>query len=171
MEFKFKELVNVVTVSTINSNNEMTKQVVINGRKYLKYGTMTGATMAAVQFKLNGPSINNKYLVVFGLSRQHPNDIVVTKEQGYEKAMENALISPVMVMYFDEKITNDTFLEDIMLQYICSLPIEFIKTKQEIELEGKNISCFNRCKNNTDFNYYTQYYKDFRKKFAYIVNG
>lgn len=163
-----KEIISVCGYSNVKSNRESTKAVIINGRSYLKHGTMAATTMVAVQYKVNSPSFNNKYIVAFGIAKQNPGDVFVDEQIGYEIAMENALINPVMVSSFVNKVDDD-FMKIIMMSYISTLPIVFVKTKEELEKDGLDSTKFIRRKNGIKFNYYSNYYKDFRKKFAYKV--
>ena len=84
-----------------------------------------------------------KYVLCIGMSKQHPYDTKINKEIGYEIAHENSLTNPSIVIEINGKFTNRRF-RDIIDNYLSTMNLEFIKTKQEILLEGKNPKDYNR---------------------------
>ena len=157
-----KELLNVFYYSDVNCDRCTTKSVRINGRLYDKHGIDCAVSGVALLYKVYDPSINhNKYVILIGTARQNPYDTVINEEIGYEIAMENALINPSMVVEYTDKVDDDVVYR-LLESYIYGLPVQFIKTKTEIELEGKSVKDYNRYINNS---YYDEYYKDFKKIF------
>lgn len=160
MDFLTKELIGVYSYTNMNEDRTDVKRVVIKGRTWLKTGTATATTVVSLLYKSYNPSVKrNEYVVLMGVARQNPGDVVLDKEHGYEVAMENALMSPVAIYNFEHEIDKD-FIDSIMKNYVASLPVKFIKTRQEL---GKDINNYDRNKNKSD--YYAQYYKEFKKIF------
>ena len=164
MDFVQKELVGIYYYTNIDENRDGVKSVRINGREYLKFGTVVATTAVALQYKVFNPSVkHSEYITLIGVARQNPGDITLDKELGYEMAIENALINPVMnVKYSNEKDENT--INNLMKAYVAGLPESFIKTRKEIEANGNDVSRFNRNIRN-DGNYYAEYYKDYKKIF------
>lgn len=136
MNFFRKELVDTFFYTDLNQNREDSKEVVINGRTYIKLGTRTATTVVANLYKVWDPSVKfYKYVALVGVTRQHPCDVKVDKEKGIELANEAANINPSMTITFDHKITYHEF-KNFALSYISSLEPKFIKTRQEIVAEG-----------------------------------
>lgn len=171
MKFLTKTLVGDYNYSNRKHDRDCYKEVRINGRKYLKWGTATATTAVAFQYKVFDPSINrSEYIVLVGIARQHPGDTALSHEDGMEIASVNALTNPVMTLTFPTKMDAET-IECFMANYIDSLPVVFVKTKEELDELGKDYTEFNRLQTKTD-NYYTQYYLDLCKSFPkkYSVN-
>jgi hypothetical protein len=88
-------------------------------------------------WKVYDPSVKrSKYVYIGGVSRQHPNDTAVDIEMGYEVAHENAFSNPSFRFEYDEPVETVQVL-DMMRLYTYGLPIEFIRTREEIELLNK----------------------------------
>lgn len=161
MDFLTKELIGVYSYTNMNEDRTDVKRVVIAGRTWLKTGTATATTVVSLLYKSYNPSVKrNEYVVLMGVARQNPGDVVLDKEHGYEVAMENALMSPVAIYNFEHEIDKD-FIDSIMKNYVISLPVKFIKTRQEL---GKDINNYDR-NNRNKSDYYAQYYKEFKKIF------
>jgi hypothetical protein len=137
MNFLTKELVDSFVYSNIGSDREDSKSVVIKGRTYIKLGTVTATTIVANVYKVYDSSVKpNKYVALFGVARQHPCDVKVSREQGTEVAATNAQSHPIMQIEFDHQ-PNYFDLKPFMEAYINSLEVVFVKTKQELIAEGK----------------------------------
>lgn len=161
MDFLTKELIGVYSYTNMNEDRTNVKRVVIAGRTWLKTGTATATTVVSLLYKSYNPSVKrNEYIVLMGVARQNPGDVVLDKEHGYEVAMENALMSPVAIYNFEHEIDKD-FIDSMMKNYVMSLPVRFIKTRQEL---GKDINNYDR-NNRNKSDYYAQYYKEFKKIF------
>ena len=158
-----KELFNIFYYSDVNSDRSTTKSVRINGRLYDKHGIDCAVSAIALLYKVYDPSINhNKYVILIGAARQNPYDTVIDEDTGYELAMENTLINPAMTVEYNDKVDDDV-IYSLLTSYVSGLPVQFVKTKTEIELEGKNVKDYNR---GIDNSYYDNYYKDFLKIFS-----
>ena len=156
-KFLFKELVNTFAYTTATQNRDVYTDVSINGRRYKKYGTLQAVTFVGNLYKVGcsgegywpkeqGPiqtSKNEKYVLVIGMSKQHPYDTKVNKELGYEIAHENSLDNPCMVIEVQGKFTKRRFV-DLVEYYISTMKLEFIKTRGEIIAEGKDPKNYNR---------------------------
>jgi hypothetical protein len=153
----FKELVNTFAYTTATQNRDVYTDVSINGRRYRKYGTLQAVTFVGNLYKVgcsgegywpkeDGPiqtSKNEKYVLVIGMSKQHPYDTKVNKELGYEIAQTNMLNDPCMVIEVQGKFNKRRFV-DLVEYYLSTMKLEFIKTRQEIIAEGKNPKNYNR---------------------------
>lgn len=137
LDYNTKELVRSYHYNTTKEDRYYKKQEVINGRTYDKYGVATVTSMVVDLWKVYDPSVKlNKYVYVGGISRQHPNDTQIDVERGYELAHENAFINPVFKMEFQNMVSTELIV-NLMKMYILGLPIEFIRTRQEIEIFNK----------------------------------
>lgn len=159
--FLFKELVNTFDYTTASQNREVYTDVSINGRRYRKYGTLQAVAFVGNLYKVGVPSegylnlekgehisikpIKNreKYVLVIGMSKQHPYDTKINKEVGYELATEKMLTDPCIVIEVQGKFTYRRF-KNIVENYLNTMKLEFIKTKGEIIAEGKNPKDYNR---------------------------
>ena len=84
------------------------------------------------QNKVYDPSVkSSKYVYLGGVARQHPNDHVITAEEGYEMANLNANLNPTIVLTYDTPADTRTLIQ-MMELYVMGLPKEFIRTKEEI---------------------------------------
>lgn len=154
--FDFKELVNTFAYTTATQNRDVCTEVSINGRKYDKYGTLQAVAFVGNLYKVNikgdgywprekGPISNydNKYVLIVGMSKQHPCDTKVNKELGYEIAAMNALEDPIIILDIQGKFTYRRF-KNIVENYLANMKLEFIKTKAEMIAEGKDPKKYNR---------------------------
>jgi len=163
VDWSMKELMSIYSYSNINDDRKCTKSVRINGRLYDKHGVDCATTAVALVYKVFDPSINrNKFAILVGIARQSPCDTVLTLEMGEEIATENAMINPIMELEYPYEPDENT-IYCLIRSYILGLPIQFVKTKQEIEEEGRDISQYNR--NIRKSEYYDDYYKDFKNIF------
>ena len=138
LDFLHKELVNTFVYTTATQNRNAYTHVRINGRLYCKYGVLQAVTFAGYQYKVvNKETGLHQYVLCVGVSKQHPKDNKVDKELSYSLAKEKALIDPMMTIELPDKICKGEFC-DIVEMYLNKMKLQFIKTKQEIELEGKN---------------------------------
>ena len=156
-KFLFKELVNTFAYTTATQDRDVYTDVSINGRRYRKYGTLQAVAFVGNLYKVgcsgegywpkeDGPiqtSKNEKYVLVVGMSKQHPYDTKVNKNLGYEIAHENALTNPLMVIEVQGKFNKRRFA-DLVEYYLSTMKLEFIKTRGEIIAEGKDPKNYNR---------------------------
>jgi hypothetical protein len=155
--FLFKELVNTFDYTTATQNRDVYTDVSINGRHYRKYGTLQAVTFVGNLYRVGwsgegyypkeqGPIQtfkNDKYVLVIGMSKQHPCDTKVNKDLGYEIATNNMLNDPCIIIDIQGKFTYRRF-KTIVENYLSTMKLEYIKTKKEIEMEGKNPKDYNR---------------------------
>ena len=156
-KFLFKGLVNTFAYTTATQDRDVYTDVSINGRRYRKYGTLQAVTFVGNLYKVgcsgegywpkeDGPiqtSKNEKYVLVVGMSKQHPYDTKVNKELGYEIAQTNSLDNPCMVIEVQGKFAKRRFV-DLVEYYLSTMKLEFIKTREEIIAEGKDPKNYNR---------------------------
>ena len=154
-KFLFKERINTFSYTTATQDREAYADVSINGRQYRKFGTLQAVTFVGNLYKVgnlgngylkdDGPvqNRNEKYVLVIGMSKQHPYDTKVSKELGYEVAHQNMLDDPCIMIEVQGKFNKSRFV-DIVEMYLDTMKLEFIKTKGEIIAEGKNPKNYNR---------------------------
>ena len=130
-DFLNKELVKTLSYTTASQNREAYSNEVINGRNYTKYGTLQAVTFVGNLYKIN----EYKNVLVIGMSRQHPTDVKIVKELGYEQANINALNDPIIMIETQGKFTKRRFV-DIVETYLSYMKLEFVKTRKEIELDN-----------------------------------
>jgi len=127
-DFLTKELVNTFSYTTASQNRNVSTDVSINGRTYTKYGTLQAVTFVGNLYKIN----EYKNVLVIGMSRQHPNEFKINKEEGYEKAALNMLDNPIMMIEVHGKFTKRRFV-NIVETYLSYMKLEFVKTRKEID--------------------------------------
>jgi hypothetical protein len=134
--FLHKEFIRSFFYDNKRTDREFEKEEIINGRTYYKLCVATVTTLVGNLYKVYDSSDKRfKYCLIVGMARQHPNDNHVTREEGIEKASENALISPSIVMEFDHEISWPEF-RDFAQLYIETIEPRAIKTREEI-IEGQ----------------------------------
>lgn len=111
-----KKLVNEYVISNISDGRETSIDVMINGRKYTKYGKETATTYYARVYKILGPSVEptKRFLLLIGMSRQNPIDFKTDKDLAIETAAENSVVNPIITMwsaYPAEKHNIKKFIE------------------------------------------------------------
>ena len=137
-DFLNKELVKSLSYTTATQDREAYCNVVINGRNYIKTGTLQAVTVVCNVYKIyNSKTKNYEYWAHFGMSRQHPNDSNVNKELGYEIAQNQLLNDPFWIMKV-EKDFNEHAFRDMARVYVDNMNLEFIKTHAEIKNTQNN---------------------------------
>lgn len=133
MNILTKEIIQTYSYTTSNGNREGSALVRINGRDYVKFGTLQAVTLVGDLCEVYDADVKRLKKVLFvGVSRQHPRDIKIDKELAYETAHLNALLNPQMVIEVGEAFTQYNFRE-FAKNYVDTLKLEFVKTVQEIE--------------------------------------
>ena len=136
MDFLTKELLATYDYTDCNLDRRDSTEVISYGRTYLKLGTRTATCVVANLYKLCTPSDNSfNYVAFIGISRQHPCDVKITKEEGLEKAQVNARISPIATINFDHKVSYYE-IKPILEGILNSQAKRFVKTRQEIIASG-----------------------------------
>lgn len=137
-DFKNKELVKTLSYTTASQNREAYSNEVINGRNYIKTGTLQAVTVVCNVYKIfNSETKLTEYWAHVGMSKQHPTDIMVNKQLGYEIANMNALENPFCIMQVNKHFGENTF-RDMMRAYINDMDLEYVKTAEEIKLSSIN---------------------------------
>ena len=168
LDWTNKELIDIYHYSDYKTDRWISKQVKIKGRTYDKFGEKCATTVAILEYKVSDPSTNNfKTAFLVGVARQNPYDSVISLNEGYEIATENAMINPQMILVYDSRPSAEV-IDYLVETFINSLPIKFVKTKEEIK-SNKNFD-YNRYSRLKSKDYYTQYMADCRKLEYYINN-
>ena len=165
LDFLRKELINQYVYSNIDEDRNCVKSVRINGRLYDKHGVDCATTAVALKYKVPVYGVKQfKTVIVIGIARQNPCDSIITLNTGIEEATKNALIDPVARIEYHQNPTDNSIL--LMLQsYVVGLPVQMIKTTDEIKVQGKNPNKYARQKKSNK--YYNDYYQDAFKKLGW----
>lgn len=135
MDFLTKDLVKTFSYSTMNEWRNMEKQMVVNGRTYVKFGQAQVVTLVGNLYKCWDPIVESyKNVLMVGVAKQHPCDLKITKRDGYEVANEKAYASPSIVMEVDHGFNKEKF-NVIAMCYIETMNLSMVKTPKEIEDE------------------------------------
>ena len=79
-DFLTKNLVRTFDWNDLNQNRSIFGEVCINGRKYLKTGVATATTVVGNLYLVYDRSVkHNKYVLLVGIARQHPNDLHIKR--------------------------------------------------------------------------------------------
>ena len=143
-DFLTKDLVRTFDWNDLGYDRSISEEVCINGRKYIKTGVATATTVVGNLYLVYDQSVKqNKYVLLVGIARQHPNDLNVKREEGIEFANLKSLDTPVMQIEFDHEVTWDEFKE-LAEWYVTNQTAKFLKTRKEIEESRKNnvLNCF-----------------------------
>lgn len=137
-DFKFKELVKTLLYTTASQNREAYCNEVINGRTYIKTGTLQAVTVVGNVYKIyNSENEMTEYWMFCGISKQNPRDINCNKKVAVEAAQSHALFDPDMIIKVSKSFGENSF-RDMMRAYINDMDLEFIKTADEIKLSENN---------------------------------
>ena len=137
-DFLTKNLVRTFDWNDLYQNRSISEEVCINGRKYLKTGVTTSTTIVGNLYLVYDQSVkHNKYVLLVGIARQHPDDLQVKRNEGIEIANLKSLDTPVMQIEFDHEVTWDEFKE-LAEWYVVYQQPRFIQTSEEIDQRRKN---------------------------------
>lgn len=133
-DYLSKTLVESYDWSDFNEPRKHVSREIINGRVWFKTGRYCSTALVGDVYKLNNvPSEEPfKYVLLVGVSRQHPNERQGTRQDGVEVAALNAKTDPIMMI----KLMNVPVYSDfkkICESYVNSIPYQFIRTRQESE--------------------------------------
>lgn len=133
MNYLAKEFVCSYDWSDFNKDREHITREIINGRVWFKTGKHTSTAFVGDVYKLYTSSDEPfKYVMLVGMSRQHPSERKATKNQGIELAATNAKMDPFMVTKYVNVPTYKDFAE-ICESYINNIPYQFVRTREEAE--------------------------------------
>ena len=139
-----KELVKTLVYTTANQDRSAYAWVNIDGRDYIKTGELQVVSFVGNVYKIFNSSKNTaEYWLYVGMSKQHPCDSKINKEEGYELAQEKAYMDPMMVLQVNKQFGEITWRR-MMDAYVSDMDLEFVKTTQEIQAQGKNLLKYNR---------------------------
>ena len=137
-DFLNKNLVRTFNWDDLCQNRSISEEVFINGREYLKTGVATATTIVGNLYLVYDQSVkHNKYVLLVGIARQHPDDLQVKRSEGIEIANIKSLDTPVMQIEFDHEVTWDEFKE-LAEWYVAYQQPRFIQTSEEIDQRRKN---------------------------------
>ena len=136
--FLTKKLIRTFDWDNLSKNRSITEEVCINGRKYFKTGVTTATTVVGNLYLVYDQSVKrNKYILLVGIARQHPNDLRIKRNEGVEIANLKSLDTPTMQIEFDHEVTWDEFKE-LTEWYVDYQSPKFLKTSEEIKESHKN---------------------------------
>ena len=132
-KYLFKELVCSYDWSDFNKNRYHVTKETINGRVWFKTGKYTSTAFVGDIYKLNELSDEPfKYVMLVGMSRQHPNERSASRSEGIEVASEKAKLEPFMITKYVNVPTYKDFAE-MCETYLNNIPFQFIRTRDESE--------------------------------------
>lgn len=141
MDFLTKDLVRTFSYTTMNECRGIERQMVVNGRTYVKFGQAQAVTLVGNLYKCWDPIVESyKYMLMVGVAKQHPCDLNITKREGYAIANENAHISPSMIVEVNKDFNKEKF-QFLSMCYIETMHLNMVKTKQEILFEKTSEEC------------------------------
>ena len=136
-DFLTKNLIRTFDWSDLGYDRSISGEVCINGRKYIKTGVSTSTTIVGNLYLVYDQSVKrNKYVLLVGIARQHPNDLRVKRNEGIEIANLKSLDAPVMQIEFDHEVTWDEF-EELAEWYVAYQTPKFLKTSEELKQNSK----------------------------------
>lgn len=136
--FLTKKLIRTFDWDNLSKNRSITEEVCINGRKYFKTGVTTATTVVGNLYLVYDRSVKrNKYILLVGIARQHPNELRIKRNEGVEIANLKSLDTPTMQIEFDHEVTWDEFKE-LAEWYVDYQTPKFLKTSEEIKESHKN---------------------------------
>ena len=107
-----------------------------NGRTYAKFGDLQAVGFYGEAYKMWDSDLKKYVLKVFvGMTKQHPND-KFNKAAALEAAHENCLMNPVIVMTWPKMIIRRFEFINMVKNYLAVMKLEFVKTKQEKEIDA-----------------------------------
>lgn len=165
LDFLRKTLIGEYVYSNIDEDRNCTKSVRINGRLYDKHGVDCATTAVAFLYKVPVFGVKQfKTVILVGIARQNPCDLIISKNTGIEEAKKNALMDPVAIIEYNQTPQDSAIM--LMLQsYVVGLPVQMIKTTDEIKLQEKDLTKYSRQQKPNK--YYDEYYKEAFEKIRY----
>lgn len=111
MDFLGKNLLDTFYYTDMFMNREGVKEMKVNGRTYARLGTYQAVTMVGNLYEYYDPIVeHHKKMVMVGIAKQHPCDLSITKEEGFEAANERAFVDPCLVMEVDDCFGKEQFM-------------------------------------------------------------
>lgn len=145
MDFLCKELIDTFTYTDMFYDREGGKEMKVNGRMFYKLGTYQAVTMVGNLYEYYDPIVErHKRFVMVGIAKQHPCDLSITKEEGYEQANENAHINPCIIMEVDKNFKLDKF------RMFCEAYVQWCVQRTFVHTT-KEIYQINKAKNNGEY--------------------
>ena len=129
-----KEFVDALSYTTITQDRDTCTWVRINGRKYLKYGTLQAVTFVGNIYK----DVNGNKAMFVGMTKQHPCDSKCDKNLAYEEAQLKAITNPDFVFYTLPEHLNMFNFRRMMQWFMDGMDLKMVKTKDEIIASGEN---------------------------------
>jgi len=139
-DYLTKELVNSFSFTTITKDREACADVMINGRTYTKWGKLQAVTMVGNVWR---DTFGNTVMHV-GIARQNPKDTLINKQISYEVAQDRSMNNPDIVINLVPEYLNEFNFGQMMSWYCDAMKLQFVKTKEEIQLVGDNPKNYDR---------------------------
>lgn len=135
-----KKIVRSYDYSDFNQEREHITKEIINGRTYFKHGRYCSTAFVGDVYKVESNGEPFKYIMLIGLSRQHPNERQASREKGIEVAAINAKMCPVAEIKLCA-IPEFSHFKKIIDSYLDTLPYEYVRTKEEsLAIAEKNLT-------------------------------
>lgn len=135
IDFLTKKEINTFVYSNIKEERYDLKPLQIDGRWYHKFGVKQAVCFFGILYEVENTNTGIKeYILHIGMSKQHPNDSFINKQLSTEIAHENALLNPFTEMKVSKNFKYHNF-KYMMKEYLNTMDLKFIKTKEEKKLE------------------------------------
>lgn len=139
-DFLTKELVKSFSYTTTTQDRKAYSDINIDGRTYTKWGTLQAVTIVGNLYR----DFRGNKIMMIGVSRQNPCDSRCNKQIAYENAMLKALTDPdIVINNVPEHVTELNF-NQMFKWYVDMIDLQYLKTRQELEKEGKNPKNYDR---------------------------
>lgn len=139
-DYLSKELVKTLSFTTTTQNRESFSEVNIDGRRYIKTGTLQAITFIGLVYE----DAFGKKIMHVGISKQHPNDSKCDKQIAYENAYLKCLNNPDIIFNTIPEYIDMFNFRKMMQWYYDGMNLEYIRTKEEIQSSNKNTKEYNR---------------------------
>lgn len=139
-DFTKKKLIDTFSYTDITDDRYSSTEVNIDGRKYLKFGTLQATTAIGLLWE----DENKNRILHIGISKQHPCDSKCNKDEAYAAATERAMINPDIIINTVPKYISKYNFEKMLYWYVDGMDVEFIKTKGEMNKLGIDPKKYNR---------------------------
>ena len=132
LDFLNKEEVDTFVWSSAKLDRYNCKNTMYLGRYYTKWGDEQIVTFFGIKYAVKNLDTNKtEYVVIVGMSKQHPEDVHHDKKIAMETARINALIDPFMtIRNVSKEFTKQQFI-DMVRAFHTSMDLDFIMTSEE----------------------------------------
>lgn len=134
LDFLNKEELDTFVWSSADLNRYSCRDTMYLGRYYTKWGDEQIVTFFGIKYAVKNTLTNRtEYVIMVGMSKQHPEDIHHNKKAAIENARINALIDPFLVMRNAPKDFVKTHFVEMMRPIHATMDLDLIMTADELK--------------------------------------